>query len=81
MTGMFPLYLEKIAANLGRDVQLAPQVRHNPAQQQGLRVSEEMVQGAIAVFERLNQRLYKDDWIALEAEAETLKTLFESETP
>jgi len=47
MAGMFPLYLEKIAANRGRYVQLAPQVRHNPAQQQGLRVSEEMVQQSV----------------------------------
>lgn len=79
LAGMFPLYLEKIAANLERYVSLAPQGRHQPAWQRSARASEDMIQSAIVAFERLSQRLSADDWIALEAEAETLKTLLETD--
>ena len=44
-----------------------------------LAVAEEMTQSAITTFQQLRARLDRDDWIALEAEAETLKLLFESE--
>lgn len=79
LAGMFPLYLERIAENLERYVHLAPQGRHLPAWQQSARASEDMIQSAIVAFERLVQRLSADDWMALEAEAETLKSLLESD--
>ena len=40
-----------------------------------------MVQRATASFEHLRQQLYRDDWIALEAEAEALKSLLETDLP
>jgi hypothetical protein len=79
LAGMLPMYLEKIAENLRLYVDLARQSRGDPLLQQRLAVTEEMVRSAIAAFERWRQRSYKDDWIALEAEAEALKTLFETD--
>ena len=68
-----------MAENLQRYVDLAQHSGDNPLLQQRLVVTQEMVQSALTAFERLRQRLYRDDWIALEAEAETLKALFESD--
>jgi hypothetical protein len=79
LMGLLPMYLEKMAENLQRYVDLAQHSGDNPQLQQRLVVTQEMVQSALTAFERLRQRLYRDDWIALEAEAETLKALFESD--
>ena len=79
--GMLPLYLSKIAANLNRYVTLLPRVGHDAQAQRSLSVTEEMVQRATTSFEHLRQQLYRDDWIALEAEAEALKSLFDADLP
>jgi hypothetical protein len=76
--GMLPLYLSKITANLDRYVDLLPRLGQDAQAQQRLNVTQEMVQRATASFEHLRQQLYRDDWIALEAEAEALKSLFEA---
>lgn len=78
LAGLLPVYLEKIVANLQRYVELAPQGGID-VNRQRLAVTEEMVQSAITAFTHLQQQLYRDDWLSLEAEAETLKTLFESD--
>jgi hypothetical protein len=75
---MLPLYLSKITANLDRYVDLLPRLGQDAQAQQRLNVTQEMVQRATASFEHLRQQLYRDDWIALEAEAEALKSLFEA---
>lgn len=79
LAGFFPLYLEKITTTLRRYIELAPQSVGDPVAQQSLARTEEMVESAVVTFQRLHQRLYKDDWIALAAEAETLQSLLESD--
>ncbi|ETW97500.1 MAG: hypothetical protein ETSY2_44500 [Candidatus Entotheonella gemina] len=79
--GMLPLYLSKISANLDRYVNLLPRVGHDAHARQRLSVTEEMVQRSTASFEHLRQQLYRDDWIALEAEAEALKSLLDADLP
>ena len=75
--GMLPLYLDKLVANLTRYLTLARLSADDAAANQQLGVTEEMAQSANTAFERLMRQLSKDDWLALEAEAESLKTLFE----
>jgi hypothetical protein len=81
LMGLLPMYLEKMAENLQRYVDLFQHSGDDALLQQRLVTTQEMVQSALTAFGRLRQRLYRDDWIALEAEAETLKTLFESDLP
>jgi len=77
--GMLPIYLSKITANLERYVELLPRLGQDAQAQQRLNVTQEMVQRATAAFEHLRQQLYRDDWIALEAEAEALQSLFDTD--
>ncbi len=77
--GTLPLYLSKISANLERYVNLLPRIGHDDQARQRLKATEKMVQRATASFEHLRQQLFRDDWIALEAEAEALKSLLDTE--
>ncbi|PON19832.1 hypothetical protein C2W62_00650 [Candidatus Entotheonella serta] len=79
--GMLPLYLSKMTDNLDRYINLLPRVGHDAQAQKRLSVTEDMVQRATTSFEHLRQQLYRDDWMALEAEAEALKSLLETDLP
>ena len=73
------MYLATIAGNLQRYVTLTAEEHGRETRQARLATTEAMVQAAIGAFEQIWERLRREDWIALEAEAETLKALFESD--
>jgi len=79
LAGLFPMYLATIAGNLQRYVTLTVEEHGGETRQARLATTEEMVQAAIGAFEQIWERLRREDWLALEAEAETLKALFESD--
>jgi hypothetical protein len=79
LASLFPMYLETIVGNLRRYAALMAEEHGKTARRENLVATEEMVRTAIAAFEQLWQRLAREDWLALEAEADTLKALFESD--
>ena len=79
LAGLFPMYLTTIAGNLQRYVTLTAEEHDRAAKQARLAATEAMVRAAIGAFDQIWARLRREDWLVLEAEAETLKTLFESD--
>lgn len=77
LIGLFPMYLETIAGNLQRYATLLTE--GGDCGRGRLQATEEMVRTAIGVFEQIWERLAREDWLALEAEADTLKALFEAD--
>jgi 5-bromo-4-chloroindolyl phosphate hydrolysis protein len=77
LASLFPMYLETIVGNLQRYTTLMAEEHGQTARRKSLMATEEMVRTAIAAFEQLWERLAREDWLALEAEADTLKALFE----
>jgi hypothetical protein len=72
------MYLATIAGNLQRYVTLTAEEHGREARQARLATTEEMVRAAIGAFEQIWERLRREDWLALEAEAETLRGCLKS---
>jgi hypothetical protein len=79
LASLFPIYLETIVGNVQRYTTLMAEEHGKTARHASLIATEEMVRTAISAFEQLWERLAREDWLALEAEADTLKALFESD--
>ena len=78
---MVPWYLDQINTNLDRYLNLAQRHGSDATAQTRLAATEDMVRSATQTFTALQDRLSKEDWMALEVEAESLKTLFDTELP
>ena len=79
LASLFPMYLETIVGNLRRYATLVAEEHGPTTRHKSLMATEEMVRSAIAAFEQLWERLAREDWLALETEADTLKALFETD--
>ena len=79
LAGLFPMYLETIAGNLQRYAALSAEAPGSASQPERLSATEDMVRAAVTEFEHIWERLSREDWLALEAEAETLRALFQSD--
>jgi hypothetical protein len=73
------MYLETIVGNLRRYATLVAEEHGPTTRHKSLMATKEMVRSAIAAFEQLWERLAREDWLALETEADTLKALFETD--
>lgn len=79
LAGLFPMYLETLASNVQRFVTLTTEHPGISIESQRLQVIEAMVRAAMGAFEQVWERVSREDWLALEAQAETLKALFEAD--
>lgn len=79
LAGLFPMYLETIVRNMQRYVTLTVEEPGGTTRPERLLTTEQMVSAALPAFEQIWERLSREDWLTLEAEAETLKTFFNAD--